>query len=141
MARVHIASLERRRRMYAIRGTTGFEGYVTGSWQHAFQALIGPFGVALRVTTATVTIGFVSIVTGLVVRGISIGSAVAIGGAMTVGLWLVTSMVAFAREMRRVRRVPPPSLGPGQVGVREPRRPPPNAGTMPVELSEPIDGV
>lgn len=57
------------------------------------------------------------------------------------GLWLAVSAVAFVLRMRRVRPVPPSSLGPGQAGVREPRRPSPSGGAMSVELSEQIDRI
>jgi len=126
MADFHYRTLRRRRRMYEIRAGSGFEGYVVGSWQHAFQLLIRPFGISVALFGA------------LVVRGAGPVSAAGLSGVLMLGLWLVAGIFSFVRGMRRVHAgPPPPPRSAGWSGVREPRRPPPDPGILAAEVDPP----
>ena len=138
MADLHYRNLRRRRRVYEIRAGSGFEGYVSGSWQHGFQSLLRPFNAPVGITAASVTVGFGSIFLVLVVRGADPVNTAALSGAVTLGLWLVAGTVSFLRLVRRVHSgPPPPPRGPGSAGVREPRGPTPDPGILAAEIDPP----
>ncbi|MDJ0952610.1 MAG: hypothetical protein QNJ81_02915 [Acidimicrobiia bacterium] len=136
MTEVDYRALRRRRRIYAVRAGIGFEGFIVGSWQHAFQALLRPFGIPVVVAAIVATVGFASIAGAIILRGGLPSNAAAFSAALVSGLWLIGSVVSFAWGMRRARAMPPgsPGNGPRASGVREPRRRPPDPGVLAVEI-------
>jgi hypothetical protein len=57
------SSFRWRRRWYAVRAKSGFEGWRAGSWQHAFQSVLRPAPVRdlrLPVRAALIALGWLA---------------------------------------------------------------------------------
>lgn len=131
--------LRLRRRTYAIRAGSGFEGYVLGSKQHALMSLLRPFDLPGRWGLVAVVGGWVAVTALLRVADTAPATAAALAAAIVAGMWVGAAAAGFVRERRRATREapPPPPEGGGDAGVREPRRPPPDPGIVVAERELP----
>ena len=143
VSRPGVRNLRWRRRLYAVRSSTGFSGYRVGSWQHALQTLLGPDPVCDLfgwVKAAVVAAGLIVVWGALVAAGSSPLLAAALAAGVVALIWVGAAAVLFVRDIARARAEPPPSW-PGEAGVREPRRPPPSPQAGAIELDPPRSDV
>lgn len=129
-----------RRRWYAARAKTGFEGWRVGSWQHAFQSVLRPVPVrdlSLSVRAALIPLVWLAAWGGVTLAGAAAVRAPTEIASVVVALaWLVVGLAAFLTDVCRIRRRPP-FWPPPDAGIREPRQSPPDLGAGQIQLDPP----
>lgn len=134
------SSFRWRRRWYAVRAKTGFEGWRVGSWQHAFQSVLWPAPVRdLRVSVRVALIALVWLAAwgGVTLAGpTGVRAPGEIASFVVVLAWAVVGLATFLADVLRIRRRPPFWLPP-DAGIREPRQTPPDVGAGQIQLDPP----
>lgn len=134
------SSFRWRRRWYAVRAKTGFEGWRVGSWHHAFQSVLRPAparDLRLPVLAASVALVWLAAWGGIKSFGpTAVRAPTEVASVVVVLAWLVLGLGTFLADARRIRRRPPFWPPPDACG-REPRQSPPDLGAGQIQLTPP----